>query len=130
MPIDVESNVKLLELAAPAAVTATGNGTGVDRTGLEGRGVALLASAAGTGTTPTLDVKLQDSADDVTYADIVGATFTQVTGAAAAFEKIAVELDLSGIKKFIRAVDTVGGSTPSFTRSIMLAAAAKVVAVA
>lgn len=41
-----------------------------------------LQSLAKTGTSPTLDVKLQESLDNgATWSDVSGATFTQLTGA-------------------------------------------------
>ena len=98
---------------APAARTATANGTGVDLKDYIGQAKVILHSALGTGTTPTLDVKLQDSDDNSTFADITGATFTQVTDAAASLQAIGVDVDK--VKRYVRAVATIGGTTPSFT---------------
>lgn len=56
--------LNLLNLFPTAARTATANGTGVDLQQYSGDVAVVLDSAAGTGTTPTLDVKLQDSADN------------------------------------------------------------------
>lgn len=115
---NIADDLQLLTLAAAAAVTATGNGTGVDVTSFVGQVAVVLTSAAGTGTTPTLDVKLQQS-DTLsgTYTDISGATFSQVV-AAASVQKISLNVD--SVKPFIRIVDTVGGTTPSFTRCVSL----------
>jgi hypothetical protein len=101
-------------LAIPAARTSTYTGTGIDVTAYEGMAAIILNSAAGTGTTPTLDVKLQDCATvGGTYADVAGATFAQVTDAADALELITV--NISDLKQFIRVVGTIAGTTPSFT---------------
>lgn len=105
----------LLNLFPSAARTATANGTGVDLQQYSGDVAVVLDSAAGTGTTPTLDVKLQDSADNSTFADITGATFTQVTGTASQ-QKIVVNKDAA--RRYVRAVATIGGGTPSFTFSV------------
>lgn len=108
--------LNLLALHPTAARTATANGTGIDIRDYVGELAVVLDSAAGTGTSPTMDVKLQDSdAVGGTYTDIAGATFTQVVGAAAA-QKIALKVD--NINRFIRAVATIGGTTPSFTFSV------------
>jgi hypothetical protein len=106
----------LVNLHATAARTATGNATGVDVQAYDGDIVLVLDSAAGTGTTPTLDVKIQ-SADTLggTYGDITGATFTQVTTSASQ-QKLVISKDEA--KRFLRVVYTVGGSTPSFTFSV------------
>lgn len=102
-----------LTLAVPATNTSTLTGTGVDVTDWEGVAVCVLNSAAGTGTTPTLDGKIQHC-DTVggTYADVSGATFTQITDAGDAMEAIAV--NVSNTKGFLRFVGTIAGTTPSF----------------
>lgn len=107
--------LNLLNLFPTAARTATANGTGVDLQQYSGDVAVVLDSAAGTGTTPTLDVKLQDSADNSSFADITGATFTQVTGTASQ-QKIVVNKD--GAQRYVRAVATIAGTTPSFTFSV------------
>ena len=107
----------VLSLLDPADRTATANGPAVDILDYEGYAAAILQSAAGTGTTPTLDVKLQDSADGSTgWADIAGAAFAQVTNAAAS--KQIVKFNASAARRYIRAVATVGGTTPSFACAV------------
>jgi hypothetical protein len=97
----------------PAAVTATGGLTSVDTGGANARAMnALLNVGTVSGTNPTLDVKMQESADGSTnWTDITGATFTQVTAAS--------NLQLlvfKPIKRYVRAHCTIGGtSTPTFT---------------
>lgn len=99
-----------------AARTATGNGTGIDVQQLDGDLFLILDSAAGTGTTPTLDIKLQSSdTSGGTYTDIPGATFTQVTTTAS---QQAITISKDEAHRWIRVVYTVGGSTPSFTFSV------------
>ncbi len=74
--------------------------------------VAYLNVTAVSGTTPTLNIKLQDSADGVTYYDIPGATFTAVT--ATGQQRIVVTNP--GI--YLQAVQTIAGTTPSFTYNL------------
>lgn len=106
----------LYALHPTAARTATGQGSSVDVRDVEGDLAIVLDSAAGTGTTPTLDAKLQDSDDGSTgWADVSGATFTQVVGAAAQ-QKIVV--DANAAKRYVRVAYTIGGTTPSFTFSV------------
>jgi len=107
----------VLSLLDPAERSATANGSAADILDYEGQAAAILQSAAGTGTTPTLDVKLQDSADGSTgWADITGAAFTQVTNAAASAQ--VVKFNASAVKRYIRAVATVAGTTPLFACSV------------
>ena len=106
--------VSVLSLFDPADRSATANGSSVDILNYEGQAAAILQSAAGTGTTPTLDVKLQDSADGSTgWADVTGAAFSQVTNAAASAQ--VVKFNASAVQRYIRAVATIAGTTPSCT---------------
>lgn len=114
--LDISGVLTQNALHPTAARTTTTNGSAVDVRAQKGIAAVLLDSAAGTGTTPTLDVKIQDSADGSTgWADIAGAAFTQVTNAASQ-QKIGVDLD--SCRGYIRAVATIGGTTPSFTFSV------------
>lgn len=97
---------------------STVNGTGVDRTTLGNPLscvlVAMSGAATGTPTTQTFDAKLQDSADDASYADITGAAITQQT-ADNGFQGL--DVDLSGARRYVRAVSTVaftGGTSPDW----------------
>ena len=113
---NVGQMLSTIDLLPMQSVTATGNGTGVDVQQFVGEISVLLASKATAGTTPTLDVTLEDSADNSTFAAISGAAFTQVTDAgtsAAVLHKIT--LKVGGVKRYIRAVKTLGGtSSPAF----------------
>lgn len=100
---------------------ASADGTGFDlegSNGAEGEAVVILDSEAGSGTNPTMDVKLQESDDNSAWSDISGATFTQVTDGGAAFEKITV--NTNDIGRYVRAVATLGGTTPVFVFSVAL----------
>ena len=97
-------------------IAATGDGTGIDITDFVGQAAVTLSAKNVAGTTPTLIVKLQDSANNTDFADIAGAVFTTVTEAgtkAATLEKITISLDSA--RRYIRAVKTIGGtSSPQF----------------
>lgn len=113
----------LINLADIAARTTTFTGTGVDVKKHEGDVAVILDVGAVSGTTPTLDGKIQDSADGSTdWQDVSGATLTQVT-AANASQKIAV--DLNKARQFIRFVGTIAGTTPSFTFGVKALATPK-----
>lgn len=108
--------LQTVHLLPMQSVTATGNGTGVDIRDFVGELAVLLTAKNTAGATPTLDVTLEHSDDDSTYAAISGAAFTQVTDAgtlAAVLEKITVRADQ--VKRYVRAVKTLGGTTsPAF----------------
>ena len=92
------------------AQTATGNGTAVDNSSSTSTGaVANLNVVEVSGTSPTLDVVVQHSADDTTYSTLL--TYTQATGTTS--QRLAVA---SGdtINRYLRVSATIGGTTPSF----------------
>lgn len=80
-----------------------------------GREMKAIASIIPTGadTDETCDYKLQESATTASsdFADITGATFTQVAqGATAALE----EIHFQASERYIRGVATLAGTTPGF----------------
>jgi hypothetical protein len=98
---------------ASAARTATANSDAFD-VGDSTSLVAYLSVTAASGTSPTLDVKFQDSPDGgTTWFDIAGLAFTQATGATAEV-KVATRV----YSKTVRCVATIAGTTPSFTFSV------------
>ena len=103
-----------LVLAAAARRTSTLTGTGIDVLAYEGVALVVLNASAGTGTTPTLDVKLQHSDDDSTYADVTGGAFTQVTDVAGSAGVQVKKINVSDLKRYVRAIGTIAGTTPSF----------------
>jgi hypothetical protein len=120
---DVYSGTTVSNLIGGGRLTATGNGTGVDMRDYEGQALVVLSFGAGGGTTPTLDVKLQDSPDDSTYTDITGKAFTQVTGTAS-LQTMAI--DLNGANRYIRAVRTISGTSPTFDGAVTIAGRKKI----
>lgn len=111
---DPLNELTVTALSGPSALTATGNGTGVDVSGFVGRVIIRQNIGTTSGTSPTLDGKIQDSADNSTFADVTGATFTQAT--AAGVQSIAVDSRL--LRKYARYVRTIGGTSPSFTTAV------------
>ena len=101
-------------LAPAAQRSATLTGTGIDVLEYEGVALVLLNASAGTGTTPTLDVKLQHSDDDSTYTDITNGAFTQVTDAAETAGVKVMKVNASDLKRYLRVVGTITGTSPSF----------------
>ncbi len=108
--------LEIFSVVPTAAVTSTATSSAIDLKDYDGDVTLILTSAAGTGSSPTLDVKVQDSdASSGTYGDLTGASFTQVTGSVS-MQVITFCKDEA--KRYIKLVQTIGGSTPSFTYSI------------
>ena len=99
-------------MVAPAAFTSTSTQTSVDfgAAGTNG-GVAVLHVTAASGSSPTLDAKIQTSTDNTSFSDYI--TFTQATGVTSELKTSA-----SNPARYARAVLTIGGSSPSFTVAI------------
>ena len=76
-----------------------------------------MDSAAGGGSSPTLDVTIEESADNSSFAAVASGAvaFTQVTGTASA-QKVALNKD--DAKRYVRIKYTIGGSSPTFTFSV------------
>jgi hypothetical protein len=114
---DVNGNTVLTALHPNATRTATGTGTAVDVRALSGVGAVVLDSAAGTGTTPTNAVTIEDSPDGSTgWAPIAGAAFTPLA-AVASQQKIGV--NWNACRGWVRAAWAIGGTTPSYTFAIV-----------
>lgn len=125
----ITEKVKLVELLPPATRTATANGSYVDLSQIGGENVMLILHVgAVTGTTPTLDVKLQDADDTAgtNVADVAGVAFAQKS-AAGLFR---LNVNKVGIRKAVRVVAAIGGTTPSFPCSVVAAVEASVLPVA
>jgi hypothetical protein len=90
--------------------TAATNGTGIDTlasASFGGQAYLQAFSFAGTDVT----VKIQDSADNATFADVAGFAFTQITGGTPLAERIALG-NTATLRRYLRAVTvTTGGFT-------------------
>lgn len=98
------------DVVMKSARTVTGNSGWVD-IGDAREIIAQLDADAGTGTSPTLDVKLQTSWNgaDATAVDVPTGAFTQVLAVASAQIK-----SLTIFHRYVKVIWTVGGTTPSF----------------
>ena len=77
--------------------------------------VVVLNSGAN-GVTGTVDAKIQESDDDVTYTDWVTGAFTQVT---TANDNAVQEIAYTGVKRYIRIVATVALATCDFGATVI-----------
>ena len=114
--IDIKGTSTFTQVATPAARTATLTGTGFDVSAYNGNITFVQNVGVVSGTSPTWDGKIQDSADDSSYADVTSATFTQVT---ASTNIQSLNVDTRSVRKYLRYVGTLGGSsTPTFNVSV------------
>jgi len=99
-------------LSSGSTVSATGNGTGVDNGASTTNGGAGFLSVPVNTRNGNITVKIQHSADDSTFADLV--TFTVVSSTSTTSEKIEVA-DSTTVNRYLRVNYTVAGSTGSAT---------------
>ena len=119
MSQQTEKKITPKQSLANATRTTSANGSGIDTQGYD-EVVALLDVGAVSGTTPTLDLKLQESdTSGGTYTDIPGATIPTVTTSNHALT-VSYRTAGGGRKRFVRAVATIGGTTPSFACAALI----------
>ena len=97
--------------------TAATNGTSLDNAASTAFGAqAYMQCTAFTGTDVT--VKVQDSADNSSWADVTGLTFTQIT-AAPASQRLATANNAT-IRRYLRAVTVTSGGVTSVTFAVAI----------
>ncbi len=113
LPLSQKTTV--FTLHASAAETATGQSAGVDLS-THREALAELNVTAVTGTSPTMTVSFQTSDDNADWYNL-GDAFAGVTAVAKQNA-----LRLTNVGRYLRAVWTIGGTTPSFTFTLKLVA--------
>lgn len=104
------------ELLASAARTATGQSSSY---GTSGRVVAMVVQVnvtAVSGTTPTLDVDLEDSFDGVIWNKVSDINASNITATGTTVARL--NLTATPATRLLRVKYTIGGTTPSFTFSV------------
>lgn len=110
MARDLYSNTSSVQSLAPAARTASANGTGVDLHGFQS---ALIAVHVGAYTDGTHTFEVQESADNATFAAVDAA---DLQGAALELDSAGQagkvhEMGYYGSKRYLRVAVTVAGAT-------------------
>jgi len=117
------SKTTILGLLRNDVVAATGLGSAIDLLGYEGDIAVLLDAEAG-GAGITYAVKLTESdTSGGTYTDVTGGGFTTTTANTASLQKIFV--NVSNLKRFVKASVTVGGGTGAGAVAVIGLASAK-----
>lgn len=106
----------VLSFAPNDVVAADSNETGVDLQDYEGDITLILDAEAG-GSGVTYAVKVQDSADNSSFADVTDAAFTTTTANTALVESLVVNTD--EIRRYARVHIDVTGSSPAGAVSVV-----------
>ena len=115
---DVAGNAVIYQAFKPQTFTTTTTSTNMDF-GEGGGGqfgtTMILTKGTVTGSTGTLDFKLQECATtNGTFTDISGATFATQTTSGADGDVPLIKTVFNRNGRYVRAVATTGGTSPSF----------------
>lgn len=113
---DLVNNMQSGQSVAPAAKTATFNGSSVDFRDCGPEVTVLQNVGVVSGTTPTMDTTLEESNDNSTFTAIPGFAMTQVTTST----HVEMKRCVNRTKRYVRPVVTIAGTTPSFQMAITL----------
>ena len=103
-------------LSSGSAITATGSGTSVDNAASSANGGVGFVSVPTNTRNGNITVKIQASADNSTFADLI--TFTVVTSTQKTFQRVEVT---GTVARYLRVNYTVAGSTGSATPVVAFA---------
>jgi len=103
-------------LSSGAAISATGNGTSVDNAAASTNGGVGFLSVPTNTRNGNITVKVQQSADNSTFTDLI--TFTVVTSTQKTFERVEVA---GTVARYLRVNYTVAGSTGTATPVVAFA---------
>jgi len=119
--------LQVTTVSQPLRITASANGAAVDLYNFDGKAMLHMKSSGCEGSDNTLNIKIQHSADGSTnWTDatmpITGAAmaFTQVVNAASAGQTL--DINIADLHRYIRAVQTLAGTTPAATAYVSLVA--------
>lgn len=115
--VNVFQSVTVTQLLLNASVTADANGTAIDLKDYEGDAAVVCNVGTPTaGSSPTMDIKLQDSADNSSFADVSGKAITQVTTPGGTQT---ILFNTNEVRRYVRHVIDIGGtSSPAFPVAI------------
>jgi hypothetical protein len=114
---DLYSNVAVRAALLPASYAATTNGLSVDLMAAAARSVAVVVMVGAITGAASFSVKLQDSADGVTWADVPAALAVSDAPASLA-ASFSYRLGYMGGKRYLRAVFTLASGTSAILSAV------------
>ena len=116
---DIRNNLDGVRSIDPASVTATTNGSGVDLRDFDGAMVVFQAGTADTGNGDETYVPVVEESEDNSSFSAVAANDLEGTLSNMVANSIQ-RVGYKGGKRYIRAVLTLGGTTPSINASALV----------
>lgn len=113
---DLKSNVDVVQSLAPASRTGAVNGSGVDLSGYQSAMVVFDLGAIG-GTSPSFTFAVQESDDNVNYANVQSSDLDGTPPVATSGNFVA-RVGYRGNKRYLRAaITSVSGTSPTLVCS-------------
>ena len=116
---DIKNNLDAVGSIDPASITASTNGSGVDLRDFDGAMVVFQAGTADTGSgNETYTPSLEESDDNSVYTAVAASDLEGALGNMTA--NSVQRVGYKGAKRYVRAVLTLGGTTPSIDASALV----------
>ena len=116
---DIKNNLDAFGSIDPASITASTNGSGVDLRDFDGAMVVFQAGTADTGSgNETYTPSLEESDDNSVYTAVAASDLEGALGNMTA--NSVQRVGYKGAKRYVRAVLTLGGATPSMDASALV----------
>lgn len=116
--MDLSKNYKAISLVRPQTATSTVTGSGVDTMGYGDDALVIVDLGAASGTSATNDIVIQTSPDNSTWTTrTTFATLTDTSDNKIAAGKLVLD---AASRRYVRAVGTIAGTTPSFTFGVSM----------
>jgi len=119
---DVQNEALVGVSVYPSTVNDTNNGLSIDMIDADGSCFAVQLIGTVGGTSPSLTGKIQESADNATWTDVTGATFTAVTAS-----NNVQTITFERTKRYLRHSRTASGTSPAFVLGVLIGEQKKVV---
>lgn len=116
--MDLSKNYKAISLVRPQTATSTVTGSAVDTMGYGDDALVIVDLGAASGTSATNDIVIQTSPDNSTWTTrTTFATLTDTSDNKIAAGKLVLD---AASRRYVRAVGTIAGTTPSFTFGVSM----------
>jgi len=116
---DIKNNLDAVGSIDPVSITASTNGSGVDLRDFDGAMVVFQAGTADTGSgNETYTPSLEESDDNSVYTAVAASDLEGALGNMTA--NSVQRVGYKGAKRYVRAVLTLGGTTPSIDASALV----------
>jgi len=112
---DVQNEALVGASVYPSTVNDTNNGLSIDMIDADGSCFAVQVIGTVGGTSPSLTGKIQESADNATWTDVAGATFTAVTAS-----NNVQTITFERTKRYLRHFRTTTGTSPTFPLGVLI----------